>query len=861
MGLSSSLPDELNAHYARFEANNTSSATKLPVDQESCAPSISVSEVFRSFKAVNPRKAPGPDGIHSRWLRACANQLAEVFTDIFNLSLRLSAIPTCFKRTKIVPVPKKPAITCLNDYRSVALTSTAMKCFERLVKTHISSSLPATMDPHQFAYRSNRSTDDAVALTVHSALTHLDRKNTYVRTLFIDYSSAFNTIIPAKLIPKLTDLGLNSQLCNWVLNFQTESILTACITVWYASCTGYDRKALRRVDIFIVNMRDSAEYRINSRKQLLALRPMGRGGIVQTIPAELRRKYRGCRAGAKLKAKKMEKRRRYKPSVPSVVMGNVNSLTNKTDELACLVKNQRLYRECSLFCFTETWLTPDTPDANVELPGFSTFVDCPTRKHRTIDLLYANVRDAYRATPLPPLGKSDHNLVFLQPQYKPLVLRQPTTTRSFRVWSPEAEEALKDCYDTTDWSVLLHPHGEDIEGVTHCVTDYLNFCMDVAVPTKTVRCFPNNKPWITSDIKDILNQKKRAFKDGNWTELKRVQGELKIRLKEAKESYRKKVERKLQDNNMKEVWGAMKTITGCKNNSGSSVDGGVDGANQFNNFYNRFDCPAPAPAPAAPSSDPPAAFTTLSSPPSLSPPPSPSPSPPSPSPPPSQSSSPLSYFIVYLCLYLSGVSELRMVLLGKNSSEISRVGNFILSREAFDTEAPPPLAEWHNERARGMVEGRYITLINTPHLFDPGLSLDQLRVQVTESMSLCAPGPHVIVLVLQPNDFNEVDRHRLNSIFSSRSEKPHKHTLILTTHTPHSSSRVDPVQENIIKQIITECRNRHFEFSTERSRSALIEVMENMVKENGGHHEWKGFLSAPFTVKEKKNALQKIKER
>ncbi|KAI4897998.1 hypothetical protein NFI96_001185 [Prochilodus magdalenae] len=140
------------------------------------------------------------------------------------------------------------------------------------------------------------------------------------------------------------------------------------------------------------------------------------------------------------------------------------------------------------------------------LPAFFQFVDCPTRKYRTIDLLYANVRDAYRATPLPPLGKSDHNLVFLQPQYEPLVQRQPTTTRSFRVWSPEAEEALKDCYDTTDWSMLLHPHGEDIEGVTHCVTDYLNFCMDVAVPTKTVRCFPNNKPWITSDVNDILNQ-------------------------------------------------------------------------------------------------------------------------------------------------------------------------------------------------------------------------------------------------------------------------------------------------------------------------------------------------------------------
>ena len=221
-GSSSSLAHELNAHYARFEATNTSPAEKLPVYEESRALAISLSEVVRSFRAVNPRKAPGPDGVHSRVLKACANQLAEVFTDVFNLSLRLSVIPKCFKETTIVPVPKKSSVTCLNDYRPVALTSTVMKCFERLVKAHICSTLPATMDPHQFAYRSNRSTDDAIALTIHTALTHLDRKNTYVRMLFIDYSSAFNTIIPAKLIPKLTDLGLNSHLCNWILDFPDE---------------------------------------------------------------------------------------------------------------------------------------------------------------------------------------------------------------------------------------------------------------------------------------------------------------------------------------------------------------------------------------------------------------------------------------------------------------------------------------------------------------------------------------------------------------------------------------------------------------------------------------------------------------
>ena len=33
--------------------------------------------------------------------------------------------------------------------------------------------------------------------------------------------------------------------------------------------------------------------------------------------------------------------------------------------------------------------------------------------------------------------------------------------------------------------------------------DYLNFCMDIVAPTKTVRCFPNNKPWITSNVKHL----------------------------------------------------------------------------------------------------------------------------------------------------------------------------------------------------------------------------------------------------------------------------------------------------------------------------------------------------------------------
>ena len=39
--------------------------------------------------------------------------------------------------------------------------------------------------------------------------------------LFIDHSSAFNTIVPSKLIIKIVALGLNPILCNWVLDFLT----------------------------------------------------------------------------------------------------------------------------------------------------------------------------------------------------------------------------------------------------------------------------------------------------------------------------------------------------------------------------------------------------------------------------------------------------------------------------------------------------------------------------------------------------------------------------------------------------------------------------------------------------------------
>lgn len=173
---------------------------------------ISTTDTRRTPTRVNPQKAPGPDKIPGRVLRGV---LADVLTDIFNISVSQATVPRCFKTSIIVPVARKAVVLCLNDYHPIALTPIVAKCFERLVKPHITACLPASCDLLQFAYLPNRSTEDAISTTLHSVITHLDHKDTYARILYIDFNSAFNTIIPLKLMEKLLEIGLDNATCLW----------------------------------------------------------------------------------------------------------------------------------------------------------------------------------------------------------------------------------------------------------------------------------------------------------------------------------------------------------------------------------------------------------------------------------------------------------------------------------------------------------------------------------------------------------------------------------------------------------------------------------------------------------------------
>ncbi|KAI3374202.1 hypothetical protein L3Q82_006057 [Scortum barcoo] len=203
-----SLPDALNNFYARFDDDpNTSPSTRfIPPPGE---------EPLR----VTAAEAAVP---------TCLKTATIILSRIGPFERRAGPVPPVQGKTRDstipIPIPKTSTVTGLNDYRpSVALTPIVMKCFETGHGPHHKGlHRRVTVDPHQYAYRKNRSTEDAISSVVHTALTHLENKDSYVRLLFVDFTSAFNTIIPQTLVQKLTTLGLSLTLCNWVLDFLTD---------------------------------------------------------------------------------------------------------------------------------------------------------------------------------------------------------------------------------------------------------------------------------------------------------------------------------------------------------------------------------------------------------------------------------------------------------------------------------------------------------------------------------------------------------------------------------------------------------------------------------------------------------------
>ncbi|XP_048067105.1 interferon-induced very large GTPase 1-like [Megalobrama amblycephala] len=168
---------------------------------------------------------------------------------------------------------------------------------------------------------------------------------------------------------------------------------------------------------------------------------------------------------------------------------------------------------------------------------------------------------------------------------------------------------------------------------------------------------------------------------------------------------------------------------------------------------------------------------------------------------------------------------MRIVLLGKSVSENSGVGNFLLGREAFDSEAPPDVVE----RVGGRLKDRHVMVINSPQLFQTNISDHQITQTVRECVNLSHPGPHVIVLLLKHDQCSAEDQECVEKVLKSFSEQVYQHTLVLTTQEPTETN-------DILHKIIRKCFYRHFSLQRSSSPDDLLQMFEDIVQNNDGQH-------------------------
>lgn len=109
----------------------------------------------------------------------------------------------------------------MNDYRPVALTSHLMKTLERLFLSLLRPQVLHIQDPLQLAYRQKL---EWMMLFYTSCIkpTRTWTRGGTVRILFLDFSSAFNTIWPLLLQGKLVRMQVDPHQVSWITSYLTD---------------------------------------------------------------------------------------------------------------------------------------------------------------------------------------------------------------------------------------------------------------------------------------------------------------------------------------------------------------------------------------------------------------------------------------------------------------------------------------------------------------------------------------------------------------------------------------------------------------------------------------------------------------
>ena len=87
-------------------------------------------EVEHVLRNLDVSKATGPDDVSATIFRHTATSIAPSVTKLFNLSIKLGQVPTEWKISVVVPIPKSSDRSSPTNYRLLSLLSIVSKTLE-----------------------------------------------------------------------------------------------------------------------------------------------------------------------------------------------------------------------------------------------------------------------------------------------------------------------------------------------------------------------------------------------------------------------------------------------------------------------------------------------------------------------------------------------------------------------------------------------------------------------------------------------------------------------------------------------------------------------------------------------------------